>query len=190
MLLLYDILKGASWCVQVVQYLFSNVIRSGTLIRAEHVTRKHEILAEFCWVILLRRCFFEGLREDGRMILNWIIRKGMWMELACDRDLWYKLCSSFALCYEGVSLMTFNFYEGRLKSSWTHLVTPSRNFVEVRWRSLFRSTSLGKWFTSYNAPPTSPKRSASKFLASELPFHGWKSPEIAWSEVWIVWRML
>jgi hypothetical protein len=27
-------------------------------------------------------------------------------------------------------------YEGRLKSSWTHLITPSQNFVEVRWRSL------------------------------------------------------
>jgi hypothetical protein len=23
------------------------------------------------------------------------------------------------------------------------------------------------------------------FLASELHFHGWKSPEIAWSEIWI-----
>jgi hypothetical protein len=23
----------------------------------------------------------------------------------------------------------------------------------------------------------------SKFLASELPFHGWKSPEIAWGEI-------
>jgi hypothetical protein len=29
----------------------------------------------------------------------------------------------------------------------------------------------------------------SKFLASELPFHGWKSPEIAWDEIWPVWRM-
>jgi hypothetical protein len=29
----------------------------------------------------------------------------------------------------------------------------------------------------------------SKFFASELPFHGWKSPEIAWSEIWTVWRM-
>jgi hypothetical protein len=29
----------------------------------------------------------------------------------------------------------------------------------------------------------------SKFLASELPFHGWKSPEIAWGETWTVWRM-
>jgi hypothetical protein len=26
---------------------------------------------------------------------------------------------------------------------------------------------------------------SSKFLASELPFHGWKSPEIAWVEIWI-----
>jgi hypothetical protein len=29
----------------------------------------------------------------------------------------------------------------------------------------------------------------SKFLTSELPFHGWKSPEIAWGEIWTVWRM-
>jgi hypothetical protein len=45
-------------------------------------------------------------------------------------------------------------YKGRLKSSWTRLITPSRKFVEVRWRSLSRSTSLGKRYTSYNAPPT------------------------------------
>jgi hypothetical protein len=29
----------------------------------------------------------------------------------------------------------------------------------------------------------------SKFLASELPFHGWKRPEIAWREIWTVWLM-
>jgi hypothetical protein len=33
--------------------------------------------------------------------------------------------------------------EGRLRSSWTHII-PSRSFVEVRWRSLFQSNSLGK----------------------------------------------
>jgi hypothetical protein len=49
-------------------------------------------------------------------------------------------------------------YEGCLKISWTHLITPSRNFVEVRWRSLFRSTFLGIRCTSYTAPPTSRKR--------------------------------
>jgi hypothetical protein len=49
-----------------------------------------------------------------------------------------------------------------LQSSWTHLSTPSRNIVEVRWRSPFRSTSLGKRCTSYNAPPTSRKRAADR----------------------------
>jgi hypothetical protein len=61
-------------------------------------------------------------------------------------------------------------YEDRLESSWTHLITPSRNFVEVRWRSLFRSTFLGKWCTSYNAPPTSRKRAADRWsLRNFLP---------------------
>jgi hypothetical protein len=41
-------------------------------------------------------------------------------------------------------------------------ITQSRNFVEVRWRSLFRSTSLGKHCTSYNALPTSRKRAADR----------------------------
>jgi hypothetical protein len=65
--------------------------------------------------------------------------------------------------------------------------------VGTLWRCgdglFFRSSSLGKRYTSYNAPPTSRKLCrpliTSKFLASELPFHGWKSPEIAWSEIWI-----
>jgi len=52
-------------------------------------------------------------------------------------------------------------YEGRLKSSWTHII-PSRNYVEVRWRSLIRSTSLGKRCTSYNAPHTSRKRAGER----------------------------
>jgi hypothetical protein len=34
--------------------------------------------------------------------------------------------------------------------------------VEVRWLSLFRSTSLGKRRTPYNAPPTSLKRAADR----------------------------
>jgi hypothetical protein len=29
----------------------------------------------------------------------------------------------------------------------------------------------------------------SKFLASELLFHGWNSPEIAWGDIWTVWQM-
>jgi hypothetical protein len=77
-------------------------------------------------------------------------------------------------------------YDGRLKSSWTHLNTPSRNFVEVWWRSLFRSTSLGKRCTSWQRSTHFSKTCcrpliSSKFLTSELPFHGWKSQEIAWA---------
>jgi hypothetical protein len=61
-------------------------------------------------------------------------------------------------------------YEGRLRSSWTHLITPSQKFVEMRWRSLFRSTSLGKRCTSYNAPPTSRKLAADRWsLRNFLP---------------------
>jgi hypothetical protein len=61
-------------------------------------------------------------------------------------------------------------YEGRLESSWIHLITLSRNFVEVRWRSLFRSTSLGKRYTSYNTSPTSRKRAADRWsLRNFLP---------------------
>jgi hypothetical protein len=54
-------------------------------------------------------------------------------------------------------------YEGRFKSLWTHHISPSRNFLEVRWRSLFRNTSLGKRCTSYNAPPTSLKRASDRW---------------------------
>jgi hypothetical protein len=54
-------------------------------------------------------------------------------------------------------------YEDHVKSSWAQLITPSQNFVEVRWRSVSRSTSLGKRCTSYNAPPTSPKRAADRW---------------------------
>jgi hypothetical protein len=46
-------------------------------------------------------------------------------------------------------------YEGRLKSSCIYLMTTSWNYLEVRWRSVFRSTSFGKRCTSYNALPTS-----------------------------------
>jgi hypothetical protein len=54
-------------------------------------------------------------------------------------------------------------YEGRLRISWTHFITPSRNFLEVRWRSHSRSTSFGKRCTSYNAPPTSRKLAAGRW---------------------------
>jgi hypothetical protein len=44
------------------------------------------------------------------------------------------------------------------------------NFVEVRWRPLFRSTFLGKRCTSYNTLPTSQKRAADRWsLRNFLP---------------------
>jgi hypothetical protein len=61
-------------------------------------------------------------------------------------------------------------YGGHLQSSWSHSITPSRIFVEERWRSLFRSISLDKRCTSYNAPPTSLKRAADRWsLRNVLP---------------------
>jgi hypothetical protein len=54
-------------------------------------------------------------------------------------------------------------YEGRLQISWIHLATPSRNFVGMQWRFLFRSTSLGKRCTSYNAPPTTRKQAVDRW---------------------------
>jgi hypothetical protein len=53
--------------------------------------------------------------------------------------------------------------------------------VEVRWRSLFRSISIGKRCTSYNASPTSKTCCRPlitlKLLALELPFHVWKKAQ-------------
>jgi hypothetical protein len=70
----------------------------------------------------------------------------------------------------GEAVNALDLYEGRLQSSWTHLIAPSRNFEEVRWRSLFRSTSLSKRCTSYNAPPTFRKRAADRWsLLNFLP---------------------
>jgi hypothetical protein len=79
------------------------------------------------------------------------------------------------LCFTAIQNTWHHFYfihihEGRLQSSWAHLITPSQNFVEVRWRSLFRSTSLGKRRNSYNAPPTSRKRTEGRWsLRNFLP---------------------
>jgi hypothetical protein len=61
-------------------------------------------------------------------------------------------------------------YEGSLKISWNRLINPSQNFVEDRWRSLFRIISLVKRCTSFNAPPTSRKRATDRWsLRNFLP---------------------
>jgi hypothetical protein len=54
-------------------------------------------------------------------------------------------------------------YGGPFAKLVARLIIPSRNYVEVRWQSLFRSTSLGKRCISYNAPPTFRKRAADRW---------------------------
>jgi hypothetical protein len=61
-------------------------------------------------------------------------------------------------------------------------------------QSLSQSTSLGKWCTSYLCSTHFSKACCrslitSKFLALELPFHSWKSPEISSGEIWTVWQV-
>jgi hypothetical protein len=57
-------------------------------------------------------------------------------------------------------------YEGSLHSSWTHLITPSRNFVEVRWRSFFF------FFFSFEVSPL-----ASAALLTTLQMFWWGSTD-------------
>jgi hypothetical protein len=89
--------------------------------------------------------------------------------------------------YVPISFHLICIYVGRLKSSWTHLITPSRNFVEVRWHCLFRSISFGKRWTSYNVPPTSRKRAADRnFLPRSSLYVAGKAqkPHVARSELY------
>jgi hypothetical protein len=77
-------------------------------------------------------------------------------------------------------------YKGCLKSSWTHLggavmVSFSKYLPWQVMHFLQRSAHFSK--TCCRSLITS------KYLALELPFYGWKSPEIAWGEIWTVWRL-
>jgi hypothetical protein len=101
-----------------------------------------------------------SVTAQGQLYLTFHLsfRSGTFQTLAC-----FFFFFEYPDLLKPISLQKFkayiqSYYEGRLQISWTDLITSSRNFVEVRWRSLFRSTSLGKRCTSYNAPPTSRKR--------------------------------
>jgi hypothetical protein len=88
------------------------------------------------------------------------------------------------------SLVIFSdLYEVRLKSSWTHLITPSRNIVEVQCRSFFFFSKYLPWQAMYFLQRSTHFSKSccrpliiSTFLVSELHFHGYKSSEIAWGE--------
>jgi hypothetical protein len=74
----------------------------------------------------------------------------------------YFILSFFLLIYRGLGSLALTnskvIHEGHLKTSWTDLITSRLNFLEVQWWSLFLSTFHGRWYTSYNVPPTSRKR--------------------------------
>jgi hypothetical protein len=105
----------------------------------------------------------------------------------------FEMPSYVCLFRKSDSLKLFYYYGGRLKISWTRFIIPSRNIVEVRWRSFWKYLpwqAMHFLQRSTHFPKTCCRPlMTSKFLASELHLHGWKSPEIAWGEIWTVWRM-
>jgi hypothetical protein len=121
-----------------------------------------DVLTYYPWTVLLevkwRDAFFTAPQVE-------LVR-----QMSYGLLFWNKMLKCFVNkeFSEKINLPKLNMYPNSkytravLKSSWTHLITPSRNFVDVRWRSLFRSTSLGKRCTSYNGPPTSRKRAADR----------------------------
>jgi hypothetical protein len=91
-------------------------------------------------------------------------------------------------CFQHTAKAKFNYGAARLKNSWTHIITPSPNFVEVRCGAVRCGAKYLPWqamhflqhSTHFSKTWCGPLIT-SKFLASEFPFHCWKSPEIAWA---------
>jgi hypothetical protein len=79
-------------------------------------------------------------KDNVKMDLREIGWEGVdWIHLAQDRYQWRTVMNTvkdgefiYQLTFSRSDLLHVVSYEGRLKSSWTHLITPSRNFVEVR----------------------------------------------------------
>jgi hypothetical protein len=109
--------------------------------------------------------------KTGRNILQDVLSSQLPLPLfACYIDAALILFISIFLTHCVFIFRITSIYKGRLQSSWTHLITQNRNFVEVRRPSLSWSTSLGKRYTSYNAPPTSRKRAEDRWsLRNVLP---------------------
>jgi hypothetical protein len=106
------------------------------------------------------------VKQSLIFVLYWLVRRHLFT-VKCWRS---GSCRNFPFSVWTCPQSLTTIYWSRLQSSWTHLITPSRNSVEVRWRSLFRNTSLGKRCTSYNAPLTSRKRAADRWsLRNFLP---------------------
>jgi len=83
-------------------------------------------------------------------------------------------------------------YEGHLQSSWTHLI-----YSESELCGGAVTVSFSKYLpwqvmhflqcSTHFLKMHCRSLITLKFLALQLPFHGWKIPEIAWSKVWTAW---
>jgi hypothetical protein len=83
-----------------------------------------------------------------------------------------------------------------LKSSWTQTITPSRTLWRCGDGLFFEVPPLASDALLTTLHPLlenvlqtvchrlQEDSGTGGFLASELPFRGWKSPEITWGEIW------
>jgi hypothetical protein len=86
-------------------------------------------------------------------------------------------------------------YKGRLQSLWTHLITPSWNFMEVRWWSLLEVPPLAsnELLTMLHPLLKDVLQTIDHLEISYLgaPFSWLEKPrKITWGEIWTVWQML
>jgi hypothetical protein len=101
----------------------------------------------------------EGKRPLGRHRRRWKVNIGGSFEKFADSPYY----SESELCGGAVTVSFSKYLPGQAM----HFLQRSTHFSKTCCRPLITS----------------------KFLVSELPFHDWKSPEIARSEIWTLWRM-
>jgi hypothetical protein len=92
------------------------------------------------------------LRHSWRLCFK-LGSSGLWRRIVLYLHAKLHYITLHGVTTQKISTSLISIYESRLKNSWTHHITSSRNFVEVRWRSLFRSTFLGKRCTSPTLHP-------------------------------------
>jgi hypothetical protein len=102
--------------------------------------------------------------------------------LVTHREKFYFTLRNSSFCYEGhlKSYVDSPYYSGSELCGGAVTVSVTKYLPWQAMHFLQRSTHFSK--TCCRPLVTS------KFLDLKLPFHGWKSPEIAWGEIWTVWR--
>jgi hypothetical protein len=100
-------------------------------------------------------CHYGAILRSTEHIRN-CVRSSVWKCIDLSSTLYGWKCKMFLFyCHIYTHSYIWGPFEKFVDSSYY-----SESCVEVRWWSLFRSTSLGKRRISYNAPPTSWKRAA------------------------------